>query len=302
MKKEIIIDVDTGVDDALAILLAIKSRAFNIKGITTVGGNTNVENATLNTLKILKLAKRTDISVYKGSARPLIEKKYTLVLSMKPDGLAGFSKELPVINEKTNKKSAVIFLTETIKKTKGEINIVALAPLTNIAKAINNLKDAKSKIQCLYIMGGTIKEKGNERPYAEFNFYNDPKAASIVFKSGIPVVLISLDVTKKLLVKADWITKKYKSSKDDITKFTLQLINKEKEITGKDEFYLHDPLALGVAINKKFVELKREKLDIITKGKRKGQVIKTNKGYDIEYASTVKKKEFLDYFQKLLLK
>ena len=298
-KQKIILDVDTGADDALAILLAIFSGKFEILGITTVAGNTNVNQATINTLRVLNLAERLDTPVFKGNRRPL-KGKGRRGRTQGKDGLCEVS--LPMSDKRPEKVPAQNFIKEAVKKYSNEIEIVATGPLTNIAEVFKNYPQVRSKIKRIYIMGGAVERPGNITSFAEFNFFNDPEAVKIVFGSGVPIILVPLDVTMELLVPRDWLLEKYGSSQYPITKFIVEMVNNRKRLVGKDWFYLHDPLALGVAIDKSFVETRKENLSIITRGIKKGQVIKDSQGSEIEWAFGVKTQKFLDYFGKLLLK
>ena len=298
-KQKIILDVDTGVDDALAILLAIKSKKFDIKGITTVAGNTSLEQATINTLKILNLAKRLDIPVFKGNSKPL-EGKGRRGKTHGKDGLCEVS--LRAADKKPEKIPAQKFIIETIKKYPSEIVIVATGPLTNIGKILKKHPQTSNKIKRIYIMGGAVERPGNVTPFAEFNFFSDSAAARIVFESGVPITLIPLDITMEVLITRDWLLGKYGKSKDPITKFIVEMVNNRWRLIGKDSFYLHDPLALGAAIKESFVETKKEGLDIITQGEQRGKVIKNPKGSEIEWAFRAEGKEFLNYFERLLLR
>lgn len=298
-KQKIIFNVDTGADDALAILLAILSGKFEILGITTVAGNTNVNQVTINTLKVLNLAKRLDIPVFKGNSKPLKGKGRRGKTHGK-DGLCEVFLPLPA--KKAEKITAEDFIVGTIKKYPNEIEIVATGPLTNIAEVIKKHPQIKNKIKKIYIMGGAVGKSGNITPFAEFNFFNDPNAVEIVFGSGVPIILVPLDVTMELLVPRDWLLEKYGSSQYPITKFIVEMVNNRKRLVGKDWFYLHDPLALGVAIDKSFVKTKKSRLSIITQGNQKGQVIENPQGPEIEWAFRVKSQKFLNYFEKVLLK
>lgn len=298
-KQKIILDVDTGSDDALAILLAIQSTRFEIQGISTCFGNTSLKQVILNTFKILNLADRLDIPVFRGSLIPLRGKGRRGRTSGK-DGLCDVF--LPSPDRKAQQVKAEKFILETVLNYQREVIIIATAPLTNIAKVLKQNPEIKKKVKRIFVMGGAIEVSGNITPFAEFNFFNDPEAAKIVLGSGVPLALIPLDVTTKLLVTRDWLLKKYGQYKDPITKFIVNLVNNRYRLAGKDWFYLHDPLAVGVAINKNFVETKKERLRIITEGKEKGRVTKDNQGQEIEWAFKVKEKEFLKYFERLLLR
>ncbi len=298
-KRRIILDVDTGADDALAILLAIFSGKFEILGITTVAGNTNIRQATINTLKVLNLAGRLDIPVFKGNPKPLKGKGKRGKTHGK-DGLCEVPLFLPA--KKPEKKPAHKFIAGAVKKYPNEVEILATGPLTNIAKVIKKHPQIKNKIKKIYIMGGAVGKPGNITPFAEFNFFNDPKAVEIVFESGLPIILVPLDVTTEVSISRELLVREYGKSRNPITKFIVKLVDNRYELIGRNWFYLHDPLALGVAIDKSFVKTKKSRLSIVAQGNQKGQVIEDLQGPEIEWAFRVREKKFLDYFEKILLK
>ena len=292
MKPDVIIDVDTGTDDALALLLAIKSRKLNIKGITTVGGNSDVMNTTSNTLKVISLG-NTKIPVYMGSEKPLVKECFDYVKNMEPDGLAGLGSILPDSNTRVEKISAIEYLNNQTDT----VTIIALAPLTNIAKVI---QESASNIEAIYIMGGAVNRRGNVTEFAEFNFYNDPRAAKIVLESNIPIILVPLNVTEKLLVNTHDFIEKYKGSKNTIANFMSQILTNEKKKVGRDEFHLHDPLVIGAILYESFLKFKEDSLSVIDEGERAGQVVIGSKNKKIKWAYDVDVDRFVNYFEQTL--
>ncbi len=207
----IIMDVDTGTDDAVAILMAIASEQIDLLGICTVNGNRNVELTTDNTLRVIDYVDKQDIvKVYKGCALPLV---CTLDPARRPlipygdkyfDGQEnhGNHLDLPETALKPEEKNAVSFLIDTLLQSDGDITIVALGPLTNIAVAMRAEPRLTQKIKSLIIMGGALEE-GNSGPpqRAEFNFWADPEAAEIVLRSGCELTIVPLDVTHRTCIK-----------------------------------------------------------------------------------------------------
>lgn len=298
-KQEILMDVDTGVDDALSILLAIKSDMFTMRGITTTAGNTNVRQATINTLKVLNLVNRLDIPVFKGSANPL-QGRGKRGKTHGKDGLCDVRLRLP--DKKPEKLSAKKFIFNMLSQSSQKVVMIATAPLTNIATVLKENPEIHKKIKMIYIMGGAVGVSGNITPFAEFNFYSDPEAVKIVFKSKVSVALAPLDVTQKIYLTSTLFLKKYGQSKDAITQFIVSVLNNRYKLKRKNKLYLHDPLVTGVAINKNFVEFQKEKLGIITSGRKKGRIVRTNDGAEVEWAFRVKRKAFLNYFEEVLCK
>ena len=197
----IIIDTDPGQDDAVAILLALGSTELEIVGITAVAGNVPLKLTEKNARKICELAGRPDIKVFAGAIRPLARQLVTAEEVHGKTGLNG-----PQLAEPTMKlqdQYAVDFIVETLmKEPSGTITLCALGPLTNVALALIREPRIAPRIKEIVLMGGGFFEGGNVTPTAEFNIYVDPHAADIVFKSGIQIVMMPLDVTHKALTTA----------------------------------------------------------------------------------------------------
>lgn len=199
MSQKIIIDTDPGQDDAVAILLALASPdELEVLGITTVAGNVPLHRTSLNARKILELAGRTDIGIYAGCARPLFRDLVTAEHVHGPTGLDG-----PTFGDPTvplRGQHAVDFIIETLRASEaGTITLCVLGPLTNIAMALVKAPDVAERVRQIVLMGGAYFEVGNITPAAEFNIFVDPEAADVVLRSGIPVVMLPLDLTHKVL-------------------------------------------------------------------------------------------------------
>ncbi|WP_230198131.1 nucleoside hydrolase, partial [Megasphaera massiliensis] len=193
MNKKVILDVDTGVDDALGILLAIQSGKLDILGITTVNGNVSLEQATLNTCKVLQLAGAEHIPVVQGADKPLLRSSYFEHRVHGKDGLGGALKDMPVHKQAEN-GHAVDFLIEQIQKHPGEVTLVMTAPLTNLALAVMKAPELVHQVKEVIVMGGVVQGFGNVTPTAEYNIYVDPEAAKLVFKAGFnSLTLVGLD-------------------------------------------------------------------------------------------------------------
>lgn len=188
MQSKLIIDTDPGVDDAMALMLAIQSNRFDIQAITTVCGNATLEKTTRNTRYILDLLHRADIPVYSGAATPLT-RPLVQALVHGDSGLGNLTPDTP--SHLT--ANAVEKMLEIIAASPDEVTLVALGPLTNVARAM--LVDARvmAQVKEVLIMGGAIKVPGNKSRVAEFNFYVDPEAAKIVFRFPVAKTLVPLD-------------------------------------------------------------------------------------------------------------
>ena len=198
---KIIIDTDPGQDDAVAILLALASPELEVLGMTVVAGNVPLKLTEKNARKICELAGRPDIKVFAGASRPLMR---PLVTAEEVHGKTGLNgPQLPEPTMPLQKQHAVDFIIETLmQQDSGTVTLCPLGPLTNIAMALVREPRIAPRIKQIVLMGGGFFEGGNVTPTAEFNIYVDPHAADIVLKSGIPTVMMPLDVTHKALTTA----------------------------------------------------------------------------------------------------
>jgi purine nucleosidase len=199
MARKIIIDTDPGQDDAVAILLALASpKDLDVLGIVTVAGNVRLSHITNNALKIVELSGRPEVRVYAGCERPM---KRVLVTAEHVHGESGLGgTDLPEPRIQLKRQDGVDFLIETLLRHESKsVTICTLGPLTNIAVALMKAPQIASRIEQLVMMGGAYFEVGNVTPAAEFNIYVDPEAADIVMRSGVPIVMLPLDVTHQIL-------------------------------------------------------------------------------------------------------
>lgn len=192
--RPVILDVDTGTDDAIAILLAARSKHCRLLGVTTVSGNVGVEQATINTLKVLDAVGATEIPVAKGAAIPLAgtePNRPKVTVTHGADGLAGVP--LPDSNRTVDPRHAVDFLIETLLASPEPVTLIPLAAQTNIAMALQKEPKITAKIAEIIFMGGAVAVGGNASAAAEFNIFNDPEAAAIVAESGLKLTMMPLD-------------------------------------------------------------------------------------------------------------
>ncbi|WP_404402559.1 nucleoside hydrolase [Pelagibacterium halotolerans] len=199
MPEKIIIDTDPGQDDAVAILLALASPGdIDVLGIVAVAGNVSLAQNAKNALKVVELSGRTDVPVYAGCARPL---RRPLVTAEHVHGQTGLDgPDLPEPQKQLEEMHGVDFIVETVlREPAGTVTLCALGPLTNLAMALVKAPEIAGKIKQIVLMGGAYFEVGNITPAAEFNIYVDPEAADIVFSSGVPIVMMPLDVTHQML-------------------------------------------------------------------------------------------------------
>jgi purine nucleosidase len=200
----IIIDTDPGQDDAVAILLALASPEIAVLGITCVAGNVPLSLTTRNARIVCELAGRPDIPVFAGCDRPMARPLVTAEHVHGKTGLDGA--DLPEPAMPLQSGHGVDFIIDTLRREPpGTVTLVPVGPLTNIATALDRAPDIASRIARIVLMGGAYFEVGNITPAAEFNIYVDPEAARIVFRSGVPLTVVPLDVTHKALTSAAWL-------------------------------------------------------------------------------------------------
>lgn len=197
-KPKLIIDTDPGHDDALAILMTVLSKQFDILAITTVAGNATIEKVTRNAQAILNVVGE-DILVFSGLEEPLKRELVTAVVHGE-SGLAGFNTTNTPF---TLTRNAPQKMVELVNANPGEITILALGPLSNVARAIQLGSKFASNVKQLVIMGGAIDVPGNKNRVAEFNFFVDPEAANIIFQSNTPKVLVPLDACNEVVLQVE---------------------------------------------------------------------------------------------------
>lgn len=243
MTRKIIIDTDPGQDDALAILLALASPELDVLGITAVAGNVPLDLTKTNARKICELAGRPDVKVFAGADRPLMRALVTAENVHGKTGLDG--PDLPEPAMPLQKQHAVDFIIETLlTQESGSVTLCPLGPLTNIAQALIRAPQIATRIREIVLMGGGFFEGGNITPTAEFNIYVDPQAAHIVLTSGVPVVMLPLDVTHKALTSAKRI-ERFRSMGTRSGTASAELLEFferfDEEKYGSDGGPLHDP-------------------------------------------------------------
>ncbi|MDO4340519.1 MAG: nucleoside hydrolase [Eubacteriales bacterium] len=205
---KILLDVDTGVDDAFSILYAALKPQYEIVGITTVCGNVESSLAAENTLKILDLVDAPDIPVVVGASAPLSGRWEGRVRTIHGDNGIG-NAELPKSRRKLHEEDAADFHIRLAQQYEGEIVLVTLGPLTNVALTLKKYPDFAKKIKKMIMMGGTISARGNVSPVGEANVVCDPEACDAVFLSGMDITAVGLDVTMQVRLKRehmDWLT------------------------------------------------------------------------------------------------
>jgi purine nucleosidase len=243
----IILDTDPGIDDALAILLALASPEVQLEAITVAPGNCTTAQGVENALRVLDLAGAADIPVAAGVEQPLVQPLLTAPETHGNTGL-GYA-QLPPTRRRPAAQHAVDLLIERTLAAPGEITLVAVAPLTNLALAVRREPRIVSAVRRVIVMGGALRYQGNSSPVAEFNTHVDPHAAYIVYHAGWPLTLVPLDVTYQCILTQTDVTALLQRSGPiprfiaDATRFYMEYHDTEQGIAG---CAINDPLALAL--------------------------------------------------------
>lgn len=267
MKHKIILDVDTGIDDALGIILAVKSGEMDLIGITTVNGNVSLGKATENTCKILDLLQVGEqIPLVPGASQPLLRTVFFEHRVHGEDGLGGALRDATVVTQPT-KGFAPDFIIENVLAQSGEVTLVMTGPLTNLALAVRKCPELVHHVKEVIFMGGVVREHGNVTPTAEYNMYVDPEAAKVVLHAGFPeLTMVGLDVTRKVLLNEDHIRELGDTSIARYVKqSTSDYLERYFERNGVRACAMHDPLAVGVALNRNLVTTQKLYVDVETR-------------------------------------
>ncbi len=257
--RPIILDVDTGVDDAWALIYALRSPALQMLGITTGYGNADVETTTRNTLLLTELL-GSDVPVYRGSSEPLFRPWDGPVPAI--HGVNGLGDApLPPLSRHTEDSDAAAFIRHTVRALPGRVTLVTVARLTNVARALLYDPALATLVERVICMGGAAFCPGNVSPTAEANIWGDPEAADLVFRSGIPITMVGLDVTHKgRLYQRDLSALDpalpYTALLRQATEFYIQAYIKD-DPRNDGWCPLHDPLAVAVAEDPSLVRTER---------------------------------------------
>jgi inosine-uridine nucleoside N-ribohydrolase len=264
--QRVIIDTDPGVDDAFALLLAMRSPELKIEAITPVSGNVPLELTLPNALRMVEIADRTDIPVAAGARVPLARRLVTAQYAHGENGLGGTV--FPEPKTKPVSAPAAVLIREIVRKYPGEVTLITLGPLTNIATALEIDSELAPMVRGLVMMGGSLSG-GNITPAAEFNIYVDPEAAKIVFQSGIPITMVGLDVTRKTSLTEDHV-RNLEANQNAVSQAAAKIgrnaINHTRErgfLVGPN---MHDSLAVATFISPAVVKLQDFYVDVETTG------------------------------------
>ena len=277
MTRPMLIDTDPGIDDALAILLALGSPEVTVEAITTVAGNVGIEAATANALRILDVARPARRPrVARGAAHPLRRPLSDAARYHGDDGLGnlgaltapdGTPRYRPVPIELDPLDGPDLIL-DALDRWGRDLVLVALGPLTNVAIALARDRDRFARLSRLVVMGGAVRVPGNVTPAAEFNFFTDPDAVATVLASGIPVEVVPLDVTRQVLLTRRALDAALGAADSPCARFLRDVTRRALDRgEGERGMPLHDPLAVGVALDPTVVGLERLHVTMETEGR-----------------------------------
>ena len=274
MSRVVVIDTDMLADDALALLLAAASPELEIGAVTCVAGRDSVEVVAHNTLRVLELAGATGVPVASGASKPLMYRAGTgKILGQKSpwNRLSGaVEKWMPAEAGEVEAQHGVDLMLSLVDRNAGNVDLITLGPLTNVALCLAMDDRFVEKVSRVIMMAGAVFVPGNSAPRAETNVYADPEAARIVFQSGMPITLVGLDVTTKVLMRSPLAQSIRTSRNPDVGEFVAEIIRSsldaQRAIRKWDGFPMHDPLAIGVAIDPSFVSTRRMFVDVEVRG------------------------------------
>lgn len=273
-KRKVIIDCDPGIDDALAIILALKSKEIEVVGITTVSGNVESLQGAKNALKVLKLLGRLDIPVYLGESKPI---KRELVTAQDTHGEDGLGETfLEEVSSEYIRENGVDFILNTLKNQEN-VSIIALGPLTNLYRAIEKDSEIFHRVKEIVSMGGAYKSHGNCSPVAEFNYWVDPHGArEFLKKFNGEFTMVGLDVTREIVLTPN-LREMIHQFKDeigdfiyDITRFYVDFHWEQERTLG---CVINDPLAVEYFINRELCEGFKAYVDIACEDISMGQSV-----------------------------
>jgi purine nucleosidase len=303
MPKKILFDTDPGIDDACAILLALASPELSLEGLSVVHGNCSLEQGTTNALSVLELANASHIPVAKGCDLPLVQPSLLAPETHGDTGL-GYAK-LPEPRAKSISQHGIDFLIEKILASPGEITLVAIAPLTNVALAIRQEPRIVEALKEIIIMGGALRHEGNTTALAEFNTYVDPHAAQIVYQAGIPTTLVPLDVTYQCILTPGDVSRLRKIDSPitkfvaDATRFYMEFHDEYQQIEG---CVINDPLALALTFMSELCTYQELPVEVdLSGGISMGKTVADFYNYgkkpaNMKVALGVRARDFIDLF------
>lgn len=279
----IIIDTDPGVDDAIAILMALAAPSVEVAGLTVVGGNVPHARGLRNALALLDFVGRSEVPVLRGSSRPL---KGRFASAKHFHGASGITRRLPQPTTRPLPQRSVDFLAAQLARFPGEITLVAIGPLTNLARLERQYPGSLAKAASLAIMGGSVDSPGNITPHAEFNFYCDPLAAHEVMNAGVPLTLVDLAACRQVFLSRDEALRL--RSRRPMGKLALEIVqNWFRADRGRESMLFYDQIALAAALCPKVLTTRQVQLAVQIDGDEAGATQTAAAGGPIALAKEV---------------
>jgi inosine-uridine nucleoside N-ribohydrolase len=300
----VLIDTDPGIDDALALLLAFRAPGWRVEALTVVAGNVPVDVGVRNVARILRAVgppalPRVAIGPAGPRARPLV----TATHFHGEDGLGGVSAQFPEAPLDRYPGDAADLLLASAQRWPGELTIVMLGPLTNLAAAIDRNREVLRRARAVVVMGGAVGVPGNVTPAAEYNVFVDPEAAALVLAADLPLTLVPLDVTREVLWPADRV-ERLRGAGGPAGRFAYTVARAGLHGQGSAEraaLTMHDPLAVGVALDPTLVETEVVRLTVETASTvNRGKTAMASGGSRCRVALRVDAERFLRRYEESL--
>lgn len=307
--RRILFDTDPGVDDSMAILLAFNSPEIRVEGFSTVFGNTEVEVTTQNAVRLRELGNHSELPVAMGAGKPLTRPfKGTGWMVHGRNGLGGV--DYPEPQGKPESRRGAQLIIDTVMASPGEITLVPLGPLTNVALAVSLEPRIAQNVREVVLMGGAATVPGNVSSVAEANIQNDPEAARIVFHAGWPVTMVGLDVTTKSLMTQEYMDH-LKSANNPYTDFIYAITQHYMSFYqgfGTPGFYVHDSSAVAYVIDPTLFTTQKVYVDVeCQSAHHSGQTVADWRGQrgeepNVNVCLDVDNKRFLELYRSRLMK
>lgn len=267
----LILDVDTGVDDALALGFALRRFDADLLGVTTLAGNIDVGNTTENTRRVLAFLGKTHVPIFQGASRPLVRRHRDAAHYHGANGLGDV--QLPESGQELATERGPASIIRMARQRPGEITLVLVGPLTNLAIALNVFPDLPKLLKRVVVMGGAYERGGNITPHAEFNIWADPEAAEQVFATEFSeAIAVGLDVSHQtLLTRECW--EQANAVQDPYAQLLTAVCHRSFVERKQLEFPLHDPLATAVALDPTLVTTRRGHISVRLEGEQEGRTV-----------------------------
>ncbi|MBK5224545.1 MAG: nucleoside hydrolase [Acidimicrobiia bacterium] len=278
--RPIIIDTDPGIDDAMAIAVALAAPELEVVALTTVFGNHSIEVTTANAQRILDALGDVDTPVVRGASGPLVRAPHDPATLVHGDDGLGDAGHPPPSRPPLDRRNAAQHLVDTVLDRPGSVTLVAIGPLTNLALALHLEPAIATAVAGVVMMGGAATVAGNVTPAAEANIWNDPEAADIVFGAGWPLTMIGLDVTHQVFAGRAWLDSVAQlgtPSADLVTATAPAYVRFHTETDGLDGMHCHDVAAIADVLRPDLFETEPMHVRVATQGFAAGDTIATNR-------------------------